>query len=809
MDTIRKDLLYAIRMLGRNPGFTAIAILALALGIGANTAIFSVINAVLLKPLPYDNPAQLVKLWGQFEGIGIPDNRNWISAPEFEDIRRMNKSFSNVAAIGGDNFNLTGLGAPERLSAAQVSTEFFPLLGVQAQMGRVFLPEEGRRGREDVVVLGHGLWERRFGSDPRIVGSKIEINGHGYLVAGVMPAWFQYPPNIDLWAPLVFSNDQLSSRGNHQFEMLARVKPSISAELLRSDMDTVSNQIIDQARDYPYRRFNYKVLTSPLIEEYVGDIRAPLWILMSAVGFVLLISCANVANLLLVRASAREREIAVRTALGASRGRLMQQLLTESTLLAFLGGIAGLLLARWGLRLLIAVGQTSFPRLAVAGMDLRVLAFTLLVSLATGVLFGVMPALQSARSVTHDSLKEGGRSGTTGAASQRLRRALVIAEVAISLIVLVAAGLLLKSFARLMDVDPGFRPAGVLTMQLSLPEQRYSKPEQIRNFYRNVLDRVTRIPGVQAAGGISTLPLSGNSSGTTTVDSRVVSGTEASPEADRRDVLPGFFQAMGVDLLRGRYLDERDNETAAPVAIIDETMAKTYWPHEDPIGQRVKLGGRQSTAPWMSIVGVVKHVRYRTLEAQSRVEVYFPHAQRPYSDMALVIKTPGDPFTLAPAIEREVLTVDPDQPVYKVATMTQLMSDSVARRRLSMLLLAVFAAAALLLAAVGIYGIISYSVAQRLHEMGIRMALGASRADLLRLVLGQSLWTTLAGVIIGLAGAAFLTRFMSSLLFSVRAADPATFLLVAAGLIVIALLASYIPARRATSVDPMHALRVE
>jgi predicted permease len=809
METIRKDLLYAIRMLGRNPGFTAIAILALALGIGANTAIFSVINAVLLKPLPYDNPEQLVKLWGQFEGIGIPGNRNWISAPEFEDIRRMNKSFSGVAAIGDSDFNLTGLGRPERLSAALVSTAFWPLLGVQAQLGRVFLPEEGQRGREDVVVLSHGLWERRFGSDPRTVGSKIEINGHGYLVAGVMPQWFQYPPSTDLWAPLVFSNEQLTDRGNHQFEMLARLKPGVSEQQLRSDMDRVTNQIIDQARDYHYGEVNYKVLTSPLLEEYVGDIRTPLWILMTAVGFVLLISCANVANLLLVRASAREREIAVRTALGASRVRLIQQLLTESTLLALLGGIAGLLLARWGLRLLVAVGQTSFPRLAVAGMDLWVLAFTLLVSLATGVLFGVAPALRSARSVTHDSLKEGGRSGTAGAASQRLRRALVIAEVALSLILLVGAGLLLKSFARLLDVDPGFRPAGVLTMRLSLPEERYSKREQIRNFYRNVLDRVTRIPGVQSAGAISTLPLQGNNSGTVTVDSRVVSGTEASPEADRRDVLPGFFQAMGVDLLRGRRFDERDNETAAPVAIIDETMVQTYWPREDPIGQRLKLGGRQSSLPWMRIVGVVKHVRYRTLEAQSRVEVYFPHAQRPYPDLALVVKTAGDPFALAPAVEREVLTVDPDQPVYKVATMAQLMSDSIARRRLSMLLLAVFAAAALLLAAVGIYGIISYSVAQRRHEMGIRMALGASRFDLLRLVLGQSLWTTLAGVVIGLAGAGFLTRFMSSLLFSVRAADPATFLLVAGGLIVIALLASYIPARRATSVDPMHALRVE
>ena len=809
MDTIRKDLLYAIRMLGRNPGFSVIAILALALGIGANTAIFSVVNAVLLKPLPYSHPDQIVKIWGQFEKIGIPDNRNWISAPEFDDIRRMNRSFTAIAAIGGTDFNLTGRGQPERLQAARVSTSFFPLLGVQAQIGRVFLPEEEPNGRNDVVILSHALWERRFGSDPGIVGSRIEINGHGYTVDGVMPAWFQYPATADVWTPVGFTNDELSSRGNHSFEVLARIKPGLSSAQVRSDMDALTSKIVDQARNYPYRFYNFKVLTSPLIEEYVGDIRTPLWILMAAVAFVLLIACANVANLLLVRASSREREIAVRTALGASRRRLIQQLLTESTLLAVIGGVAGLLLARWSLRVLVAMGQKSFPRLAGADMDLWVLAFTLLISLATGTLFGMAPALQSARSVTHESLKEGGRSGTAGAGSQQLRRLLVIGEVALSLILLVGAGLLLKSFSRLLDVDPGFRAAGVLTLRVSLPDERYPKPEQIRNFYRDVMDRLRQVPGVQAAGGVSLLPFSGNSSGTVTVDSRVASGADASPEADQRDVLPGFFEAMDIQLVRGRYFDLRDNETAAPAAIVDESMAKTYWPNEDAIGQRIKVGGRGSPRPWMTIVGVVKHVHYRTLEANSRIELYYPHAQRPYSDMALLVKTSGDALALAPAITRQIRAVDPDEPVYRVATMQQLMADSVARRRFSMLLLAIFAGAALVLAAVGIYGIISYSVAQRLHEMGIRMALGASGFDLLRLILAQSLATTLAGIVVGAVGAAFLTRFMSTQLYAVRPGDPETFTMVAAGLILIALLASYVPARRATSADPMHALRVE
>src|SRR5579872_982422 len=812
MDTIIKDIRYAFRILGRNLSFTIVAVLALALGIGANTAIFSVVNAVLLKPLPYPNPDKLVTVWGQFVGIGIPDNRNNISPPEFIDIQRMNNCFTDVAAIATSNLNLTGTGQPERLAGAIVSPSLFSILGVNAQVGRVFLPEESKVGNDKVILLGHGLWVRRFASDSRIVGTKIGINGEPYMVVGVLPAGFQYPQDVDVWTPLAFTPDQLTPnfRGSHGLVVVGRIKPELSGEQVRFDLASLTQRIIEQNRQYPYTRFSFAVLSVPLIEDYVGGIQTALWILMAAVAVVLLIACANVANLLLVRASAREREIAIRTAIGAGKGRLVRQLLTESVILSLIGGLTGLLLARIGLNVLIAVGEKSFPRVAAATLDGWVLAFTMLVSLLTGVLFGIVPALQSARSITHESLKEGGRGSTTGAGSHRLRRALVVVEVALSLVLLAGAGLLLKSFAHLMQVDPGFRADGVLTMRVSLPPERYDKPELVSNFYRSVLDRVSHVPGVQAAGAISLLPLIGvGSSGTTTVDTKAVPTDQLTPEADRRVATPGTFQAMGIGLVRGRYFDDRDNATGAPVAIIDETMAQTYWPGDDPIGKRLKFGGLQSTAPWITIVGEVKHVHYRTLEAKSRVQVYVPNAQRPSNAMSLVIRTPEEPLALAATVQREVLAVDSDQPVYKIATMQQLIADSVARRRLSMLLLAIFAGAALLLAAVGIYGIISYSVAQRSHEMGIRMALGASRWSLLRLMLGQSLWMTLTGAAIGLVGSIVLTRFMATMLFDVKASDPSTFALVALLLIVVALAASYIPARRATGVDPVNALRDE
>ncbi len=811
MEELKQDVSFALRILWKSPGFTLVVIFALGLGIGANSAMFSVVDAVLLRPLPYPEPDRLVQIWMRFTGIGLPKDQNWISAPEFADLRDQNKTFSHIAAISGDSFNLKVGPTPERVDGAAVSAGFFALLGVRAEIGRMFLPDEDQPGHENVVVLSHGLWARRFGSDLAVVGKPLILNSGAYTVVGIAPAGFQFPAKVELWTPLAFSKEDLSPdrRGNHGYEVIARIKPGVSFEQARSDMQSLSKRIVEQNPQYPYERFQFRVLMNPLLDEMVGDIRTALWILMGAVGFVLLIACANVANLQLARASARTREIATRLALGASGARVIRQLLTESVILALLGSVAGVILARWGLNVLVRIGSISFPRIAGVGVDARVLAFTLLVALGTGILFGLAPALQATR-VRPEALKEGGRGIVATTGSRRLRRILVVSEIALSLMLLVGAGLLMKSFFRLQEVDPGFRPDGVLTLRISLPENRYSQPAQIRTFVTELLDRSAKLPGVEVVGGVSSLPLSGSgSSGTTTVDSRSVPPEKATPEADWRVATPGYFRAMGIRLIRGRFFDERDTDTSPPVAIIDETMARTYWPGEDPVGKRIHRGGAQSSRPWSTIVGVVGHVRYRTLEAQSRVQLYWPYAQGPWPYISLVVRTSLEPHSLAAAIQKEVLTIDPDQPISNVRTMPELLSESVARRKFSMLLLAVFAGVALLLAAIGIYGVISYMVTQRSHEMGIRMALGASRASILRLVLGQSLFLTLAGVLLGLAGSLLVSRLIASLLFNVTATDPATLAGVAVFLAAVAMAASFLPARKATKSDPMAILRYE
>jgi predicted permease len=810
MSTLIQDLLFAFRQMARRPGFTAVVVLTMALGIGANAAIFSVLDAVLLRPLPYSQPDRLIKMWTRFTGIGLPNDQNWVSAPEFRDLQQLNQSFTDLAAMEGGSFNLGVKGSPQRVVGASVSTGLFHMLGVQPLLGRTFLAEEGQPGRDHEVVLSYGLWRRVFAGNPSVVGSTISIDGVPMTVVGVMPAGFAYPDETEIWGPLAFSPDALSenNRGSHEYEVLGRIKPGLSLAQVQSDLDRVGKTMIEQHRSYPYEKYGFGIILHPLLEETVGDVKTSLIVLMTAVGLVLLIACANIANLLLARSSERQREMETRMALGASGGRLARQLLTESVVLAFTGGFVGLAITPLALRGLVAVSATLLPRAVNTGVDLRVLALALAASLATGILFGLAPALEAGRKKSFDGLK-GGRS-TEGKRPRRLRATLVICETAFSLLLVAAAGLLLRSFAQVLKVDPGFRPDGVLTLRVALPDAIYSKPEQVRGFYNELLERVQRMPGVQSAGAVSALPLTGmGGSGTTTIDTESVPMEDTTPEADQRVVTPDYFKAMGISLLRGRFFAASDSDEAPPVTIIDESLAQTFWPNQDPVGKRLHLGGRQSKDPWTTVVGVVRHVRNRSLEARSRVEVYWPENQMPYTAMSLAVLTSGNPMNLAPTIEREVSDLDPDLPVYRVRSMAQVMGESLERRRLALILLAVFAVLALLLAGVGIYGVTSYGVARRQMEIGLRMALGADRGQVMRMMIRHGMGTIAIGLALGLTLALFLTRLMSGLLFAVKASDPLALGGAALLLAIAAFFAILIPARRATKVDPMIALRYE
>lgn len=811
METFWQDMKYGARMLVKAPGFTVVAVLTLALGIGANTAIFSIVNGVLLKPLPYPEPQKLVTVWGRFTGIGLPDDRNYISAPEFRDIQDLNHSFSEAAAMTDASFNIAGA-SPERIEGAAVSPGLFPMLGIQPAVGRVFTPEEAQPGRDQELLLGYGLWARRFGSEPNVIGRALSVNGHSMTIVGVLPKGFDFPLKAEMWQPLAFGPQDLTpdNRGNHGYLVLARVKSSLTMEQARSDMEAASRTMMAQNPTYPYAKFHFTFLMVPLLEQTVGDVQAALWVLVGAVGFVLLIACVNIASLMLGRASAREREMAIRTALGARRSRIVRQLLTESLLLAGLGGLAGLILAPFALNEIVRVGNVALPRMANVKIDGGVLLFTVGVSFLTGIIFGLFPAWQSARGTPYAELKEGGRGSTEGGSSGRVRQALVVCETALSVVLLVGAGLLMHSFLRVLGVDPGFHAERVLTMRVSLPDETYSKPEQVRAFYREIMRRIDQLPGVQTAGATAALPLSGmGGSGTTTIDTQAVSTDQRTPEADWRPVTPDYFKAMGIQVLRGRGFTENDSETGAPVAVVDDTLARNFFPGQDAVGKRLHLGGMGSKRPWMTIVGVVSHVHYRALEAPSRVQVYWPEAQRPYNTMSLAIRTSVDPLSLATAVRQQILAVDPNQPVYQIRDMEQLRSDWLSQRFLALLLVGLFAALAVVLAAVGIYGVMSYAVTRRTHEMGIRMALGAQPRDVMNMILSQGTALMGIGLGAGIVAALGLTRLMSALLYGVTATDPLAYLGGALLLALVALAACWIPARRATRVDPLVALRYE
>ncbi|MGH9852315.1 MAG: ABC transporter permease [Blastocatellia bacterium] len=809
MQTFWQDLRFGARTLLKNPGFTAIAIITLSLGIGANTAIFSVANAALLRPLPYQNPDELVMVWETAPKLGFPHND--VAPANFIDWRDQNQVFAHIAAFGAASLSLTGRGEPERIEGERVSASLFPLLGVAPALGRVFTEQEDHAEAQRVIVLSHGLWQRRFGGDPGIVGQSLTLDNRPYTVVGVMPAHFRFPGREqEFWTPMAFAPEEAAGRGDHYLSVVARLKPGVSRQQAQAEMEAIAARLQQQ---YPRTNTDQGVALVPLREEFAGAIRKPLLILLGVVGFVLLIACANVTNLLLARATSRQKELTIRAALGASRLRLIRQLLTESILLALSGGAVGALLAIWGVDLLETLTPENLAQARGVVVDGRVLAFSAIISLLTGVVFGLAPALQVSRLNLTEALKEGGRSGVGSVGGSRLRGALVVGEIALSLVLLTGAGLMIKSFYRLTSVDPGFQPDKTLTMRMQLSGEKYGNPVKRRAFYDQMLQQVQSLPGVQQAGVITQLPLTTQGlSFSFSLEGQPPMPSANLPQAAFRVISQDYFRAMGIPLLGGRSFTPQDTADAQAVIVINRTMAERFWSGQEALGKRFKIGSSDSQNPWMVVVGVVGDVRQSSLDQALKPEMYVSHLQdRRFFAIPrdLVVRTVSDPLAMAATVRAEIWKLDKDLPLFRVRTMEQILSASVAGQRFNMLLLAVFAALAMLLAAVGIYGLMSYATAQRTREIGVRLALGARASDVLRLVMKQGLILTISGVAVGLAGAFALTRVMTGLLFGVSATDPVTFTLIAALLTLVALVACWIPARRATKVDPMIALRCE
>ena len=811
METLITDIRYGIRSLLKQPGFTAIAVVTLTLGIGANTAIFSVVNTLLLRPLPFTDPDRLVQVWEANRKRG--QNTMDVSYPNFADWRDQNQVFEQIAAYSDKTFNLTSIGEPERIQGEIVSPSLFPLLGIKPVLGRVLLPEEDHPNKVFSVVISEGLWRRRFNSDPQIIGQTIRLNSESFTVVGVVPNIadvFDLPTDTEVWIPISHSVG-FNNRDGHYLDVLARLKPGVMRAQAQADMDRITGAL---AAQYSFSNTDHGVRLVPLQEQIVGDFRLALLVLLGAVAFVLLIASANVANMLLARAASRQKEIAIRTALGAGRFRLIRQLLTESLLLSLIGGAIGLLLALWGVYLLVAFGPADLPRAKEVALDGRVLTFTLAVSLLTGIIFGLVPALQASRLDLNEALKESGRSATGSASHRRLRSLLVVCEIALSLVLLVGAGLLMRSFLKLQAVNPGFNPNNVLTMKVSLRGSNYQKTEPVIAFHDQLLEKIKALPGVQSVATRSHVPIApddGYANLSFAIEGRLPGPANRS-NAFYNAISPDYFQTMEIPVRKGRPFDAHDDQEARNVIIINETLAHRYFSGEDPIGKRMTLNDKNpKEEDWATIVGVVKDTKPRALDLTSSpvAEMYMPFAQQPQSSMALMIRATNKPESVVAAVRREVQALDKNQLVHSIRTLDSVMSEAVAAPRFRTSLLGVFAVVALILAMVGIYGVMSYAVTQRTREIGIRMALGARAADVVKLIVKNGMGPVLLGVALGLAGAIGLTRLVASFLFGVTPTDALTLATVSLSLILVALIACCLPARRAAKVDPLVALRYE
>ena len=822
MNTLARDFAYALRMLAKSPGFTLAAILSLAIGIGANTSIFSIVNALLLRPLPYRDADRLVILWNRSPGLNITED--WFSTAQYFDIKTGHHGFEQVAIAIGGNYNLTSKGEPERVGTIRVSSNLLPMLGQAAALGRVFAPDEDSPDRPATAVLSYGMWLRHFGADPKMIGKSVTLNGVPYEVVGIMPRAFSLPREVlptldgaeqaDILLPLPMPLGAAQNRDHEDYNIMGKLRPGVSIAQAQAEMDTITARLRhDYPQTYPPNGgLTFGIL--PLLEQVVGDARPTLFVLLGAVGFVLVIACANVANLLLARAVARQKEIAIRTALGASRLRIVRQVLTESMLLSLSGGACGVLLAFWSLHWIHVLGPKSVPRINDIGIDRVALVFTFVLSVFSGAVFGLVPALRVSRFDLHATLKDSNR-GTAGASAvwgrgHNMRRMLVISELALCVMLLIGAGLLIRSFVYLENVSPGFNPNHSLTLELTMSGPKYDDPKAVVRAYRQLWSRLESLPGVTASGAVTSLPLSQMFAwGPITVEGRVPPPGENFINADQRVVGGHYFEAMEIPLRSGRFFNEHDTPASPKVVVIDEYMAQQLWPNQDPIGRRIHYGGITDKDPWETVVGVVGRVKQYTLDSDSRIALYLPQTQYPTRAMNVVLRSVADPAALAPAVKQQIHELDSDLPLYNVRTMNQRLDESLAQRRFAMLLLTLFAGVALALAVIGTYGVMSYLVNQGTREIGIRIAMGATHRAIESLIVWKGLALALCGGAIGTTGAFAVSHLMRSLLFGVTPFDPFTFVAISLLLTLVTLLASYIPARRVAQIDPIVALRDE